>query len=97
MPAFPQPLLLDLGLQGASRQAGDIREECFGQALAGLAVGTGFCGAGALSPRHAICDQAGDGGAAGVVRTQNLTQEDPEGDQRGKDSVQPLGIARTQG
>src|SRR4051812_34872377 len=34
-------------------------------------------------------DQAGDGGAAGMVGTQDLSQEDPQCDQRGKDAVQP--------
>jgi hypothetical protein len=36
-----------------------------------------------------VGDQPGDGGAAVVVRTQDLPQEDPEGDQRGEDAVQP--------
>src|SRR5262249_49813883 len=51
----------------------------------------GLRGAGALPPRQAMSDQAGDRGAAGVVRTQDLPQEDPQGDQGGKDPVQPAG------
>src|SRR5205823_11793748 len=66
-------------------------EERFGQALAGLAVGARFRGARALSPRQATSDQAGHGGAAGMVRTQDLSEEDPERDQGGKDPVQPAG------
>jgi hypothetical protein len=34
-------------------------------------------------------DQAGDSSAAGRVGTQDLAQENPEGDQGGKDPVQP--------
>jgi hypothetical protein len=71
--------------------AGHVREKGFGQAPAGLAVGAGFRGARALSVRQAVGDQAGDGGAAGVVRTEDLSQEDPQGDQRRKDPVQPAG------
>src|SRR5262249_58692568 len=44
-PPFPQPLRIDLGIQGLSRVARHIGEERLGQALAGLAVGAGFCGA----------------------------------------------------
>ena len=42
-------------------------------------------------PRQAVGDQAGDLGAAGVVRTEDLSQEDPEGDPGRKDPVQPAG------
>ena len=34
-------------------------------------------------------DQAGDGGPAGVVGAEDLAEEDPQGDQRGEDPVQP--------
>jgi hypothetical protein len=34
-------------------------------------------------------EQAGDGGAAGVIRTQDLPEKDPERDQRGEDPIQP--------
>ena len=38
-----------------------------------------------------MCGQAGDGGAAGVVGAEDLAQEDPQGDKRGKEPVQPAG------
>jgi hypothetical protein len=41
-----------------------------------------------------VGDQAGDGGAAGVVRAEDLAQEDPERNQRGEDPVQPAGDRR---
>jgi hypothetical protein len=34
-------------------------------------------------------EQAGDGGAAGMVGTQDLPEKDPEQYQRGEDAVQP--------
>jgi hypothetical protein len=34
-------------------------------------------------------DQAGDGGAAGLVGVEHLAEEDPEGHQRGEDAVLP--------
>jgi hypothetical protein len=34
-------------------------------------------------------DQAGDGGAAGLVGVEHLAEEDPEGHQRGEDAVFP--------
>jgi hypothetical protein len=37
-----------------------------------------------------MCDQAGDGGAAGMVRTQDLTQKDPQRNQRRKNPIQPI-------
>src|SRR5205814_5319459 len=58
---------------------------------AGLAVGTGFRGARALSLRQAVGDQAGDRGAAGVVCTEDLAQEDPKRNPWGEDPVQPAG------
>jgi hypothetical protein len=79
------------GLQRASRPAGDVREELFREALPGLAVGAGLGGARGLSPRQEVGEQAGDGGAAGVGRAQDLPQEDPQRDQRGEDPVQPAG------
>ena len=36
-------------------------------------------------------DEAGDGGAAGVVGTEDLAQEDPKRNQWGEDPVQPAG------
>ena len=41
--------------------------------------------------RQAVGDQAGDGGAAGVVGAEDLAQEDPQRHQRGEDPVQPAG------
>ncbi len=41
--------------------------------------------------RQAVGDQAGDGGAAGVVGAEDLPQEDPERHQRGEHPVQPAG------
>jgi len=71
--------------------AGDVGEEGFGQALAGLAVGAGLGGARGLPPRQAVGDQAGDGGAARVVGAEDLPQEDPQRDHRREDPVQPAG------
>ena len=34
-------------------------------------------------------DQSGDGGAAGLVGVEHLAEEDPEGHQRGEDTVFP--------
>src|SRR5262245_39001 len=87
--AFPQPLRVYLGFQCAPRLAGDVREERLGQPLAGLAVGAGLGRARALAAGDAVGDQAGDGGAAGVVGAEDLSEEDPQRDQRGKDPVQP--------
>ena len=42
--------------------------------------------------RDAVGDQAGDGGAAGVVGAEDLAEEDPQGDQRGEDPVVPGGL-----
>ena len=77
VPTLPQPARVHVGFQGTPRLAGHVREKGFGQALAGLAVGAGFRRAGPLSLCQAVGDQAGDGGAAGVVCTQDLSQEDP--------------------
>jgi hypothetical protein len=38
-----------------------------------------------------VGDQASDRGTAGVVRDEDLPQEDPQCDQRGGDPVQPAG------
>src|SRR6516165_3294424 len=35
-------------------------------------------------------EQAGDGGAAGMVGTQDLSEKDPERYQRGEDPIQPI-------
>src|SRR5262249_42480049 len=72
-----------------SHGAGHVGEERLGQALPGLAVGAGPCGARALSPRPAMGEQPRDGGAAGVVGAEDLSEEDPERDQRGEDAGQP--------
>src|SRR5262249_8901187 len=61
------------------------------QALPRLAVGAGLCGAGPLPARQPMGDQAGDGGAARVVRAKDLTQENPKRDQGGEEPVQPAG------
>jgi hypothetical protein len=45
----------------------------------------------ALVPPEAVGDQAGDRGTAGMVRTEDLSQEDPQGDQGRKDPVKPAG------
>src|SRR5262249_3586727 len=37
----------------------------------------------------AMGEQAGNGRAAGMIRTQDLPEKDPERDQRGKDPIQP--------
>jgi hypothetical protein len=93
VPTLPQPPRVHGGLQGSPGLAGHIGEEGLGQALAGLAVGAGLCGARALSLCQAVGDQAGDGGTAGVVCTEDLSQEDPQGDQGGKAPTQPAGDA----
>jgi hypothetical protein len=36
-----------------------------------------------------VRNQAGNGSAAGVVRAEDLAQNDPKDDQRGEDPVQP--------
>ncbi len=41
--------------------------------------------------RQPVGEEAGDGGAAGMIRTQDLPEKDPERDQWGKDPVQPAG------
>ena len=91
MPTLPQPPWVHVGFQGTARLTGHVREEGLGQALAGLAVRAGLGRAGALSLRQAVGDQAGDGGAAGVVGTEDLAQEDPKRNQGGEDPVQPAG------
>ena len=35
------------------------------------------------------CDEAGDGGPAGVVGAEHLAEEHPQGDQQGEDPVKP--------
>ena len=47
-----------------------------------------------MPPRQAVGEQAGDGGAAGVVGAEDLPQEDPERDQRRVDPAQPAGDGR---
>ena len=42
-------------------------------------------------------DQAGDGGAAGLVGVEDLAEEDPEGHQRGEDPVVPGGLDLAEG
>jgi hypothetical protein len=42
-----------------------------------------------LSPRDAMGDQAGHGGATGRVGGEDLAEEDPEGHQRREDAVDP--------
>jgi len=37
-----------------------------------------------------MSDQAGNGGAAGMVSAQNLPQKDPQCDERRKDPIQPV-------
>src|SRR5262249_20148691 len=55
----------------------------------GLTIGTGFGRARALSAGYPMGNQAGDRSAAGRIGTQDLAQENPEGDERSKDPVQP--------
>jgi hypothetical protein len=43
-----------------------------------------------------MSDQTGDGGSARMVCTQDLSQEDPQRNQRRKDSVQPVLAERGQ-
>src|SRR5262249_46248213 len=92
--AFPEPLRLDLGVQRTSGLPRHVREERFGQTFSGLAVGAGLCRAGALSLCQAMGDQAGDGGTAGMVGAEDLSQENPECEQGGKDPVQPAAERR---
>src|SRR5262249_30564884 len=61
----------------------------FGQTLSGLAIGAGVCGARTLSPCKTMGEQAGDGGAAGMIRTQHLSQKNPQRDQRRIDPIEP--------
>jgi hypothetical protein len=49
-----------------------------------------------LAPRNSMGDQAGDRRATRMIRTQNLTQENPQRNQRRKDSVQPVRAERCQ-
>jgi hypothetical protein len=42
-----------------------------------------------VATRNTMANQAGDGCAAGMIGTQDLSQEDPQRDQRRKDAVQP--------
>ena len=91
VPTLPQPTCVDVGFQGTPRLASHVGDKGFGQALAGLAVSAGFRRTGASSLPQPVGDQAGDRGAAGVVRTKDLSQEDPQCDQRRKDPVQPAG------
>src|SRR5262249_28950966 len=48
------------------------------------------------SPREAMGDQAGDGGAAGLVGAEDLAEGDPQGHQRRVDAVEPAGPERRQ-
>jgi hypothetical protein len=94
VPAFPQPPGGHVSLQGLPRLVGHVREKGIGKALTSLAAGTDFRGARVLSVRQAVGDEAGDGGAARLVRTENLPEEDPERDQGRKTrSNQPVTIA----
>src|SRR5262249_59645687 len=61
--------------------AGQAGQQPLGQAAAGLAVGAGVGGAGAQAAGGAPGEEAGDGGAAGVVGVEHLGEEDPQGDQ----------------
>src|SRR5207248_11562466 len=88
-PPPPQPAPLGPGVQGTSDRTGQVGEERLGQASPRLAVGAGLGGARALPPGQPVGDQAGDGGATGVVGAEGLPQEDPERDQRGEDPVEP--------
>ena len=88
-PPLPQPAPLGPDVQGAADGTGHGGEERLRQALAGLAVGAGLGGAGPLPAGEPVGDQAGDGGAAGVVGAEDLAQEDPQRHQRGEDPVQP--------
>src|SRR5262249_61893840 len=64
--------------------------------LTRLTIGTGFCRAGALTSSQPMSDQPSDGGAAGMVSTQDLSEKDPQGHQGRKDSVQPVHAERGQ-
>jgi hypothetical protein len=43
-----------------------------------------------------MSDQAGHGAAAGMIRTQDLSQKDPQCNQRRKDAIQPVRAERCQ-
>ena len=42
----------------------------------------------------AMGEQAGDRGAAGMVRAEDLTEKDPQGDERRVDAVEPCSVDR---
>jgi hypothetical protein len=58
----------------------------FGQA-AGLATGPRVAGAGRQAASGPPGQEAGEGGAAGVVGVEHLGEEDPEGDQGGEQAL----------
>ncbi len=82
---LPQPMGVYVLVQSMSCLPRELREESLRQTLASLAIRACFRRAGPFFARDAMCDQARHGRAARMVRTQNLTQEDPERDERGID------------
>jgi hypothetical protein len=78
--AFLKPFLFRLLFESATNRAGDRCEERLRQTLSRLAIGAGFGRARGLSLREAMSKESGDGAAAGMVCTEDLTQKNPERD-----------------
>ena len=87
--AFPQPSRLRLRVQIPTHEPGHGGEEPLRQAFPGLAVGSGLRAAWLEPLRDTVRDQTSNRRAAGVIGTEHLVEEDPEGHQRREDPVVP--------
>src|SRR5207248_398781 len=78
---------------GVASQAG---QQPLGQPAAGLAISPGIRRASRQALGGPVGQQAGNGLAAGVIRVEDLAEEDPEGDQRREQSVAETDVLRAE-
>jgi hypothetical protein len=71
----------------ASEAVAEAGEDGVGESAACLAIGGGVGGAGGKSLAQTLGEEAGDGGSAAMGGVENLGEQDPQRDGRGKEAV----------